>query len=515
MTPGILTNRNLLLIGTLVPLALLVGYAISQPLDYASLGILAMLFAVFALPMLLNTHHLVLVFALNAAIVVPMPGQPKLWMLMTAISLGLSVVGRLLDPERKFIRVPGVERPLLALAVVVVATMIITGGAGVRAFGSQSTYGGRRFYEVLIAILAYFALTAQPVSAEKANRYGVLYLLSGITAVMSNLAYMMGPQLWWLYLVFPVDLAMNQAAADFDPDYKNEISRLTGVAFACIGPYLYMIARYGVAGILDITKPWRALILLVIVAVGASGGFRSVVILFGLVFVIQFYLEGLHRTRILPILALLGLLGAVAMVPLASHLPLSIQRSMSFLVVNLGLPIELSSAATQDAYASTEWRKEMWRQLAPDLPRYLLVGKGYALNPTDLYLTFHASKRGYGKEWDNALLAGDYHNGPLSIYVPFGTFGLLAFIVFVIAGWRVLLKNYRYGPPALKGINTFLLAYFVSRVIFFFVVFGAISNDLIIFVGMVGLSISLNHGVRSAPALATAGARAVMRPARA
>ena len=46
-------------------------------------------------------------------------------------------------------------------------------------------------------------------------------------------------------------------------------------------------------------------------------------------------------------------------------------------------------------------------------------------------------------------------------------------------------------------LNQFLLAYFYAKVIFFMVFFGAFYLDLAAFVGLVGLSISANAGVRA------------------
>ena len=59
----------------------------------------------------------------------------------------------------------------------------------------------------------------------------------------------------------------------------------------------------------------------------------------------------------------------------------------------------------------------------------------------------------------------------------------------------MLYQNYRFGNPAYIRYNSFLLAYFLVKVVFFFAVFGGLTTDLIQFVGMIGLSISLNRGV--------------------
>ena len=102
------------------------------------------------------------------------------------------------------------------------------------------------------------------------------------------------------------------------------------------------------------------------------------------------------------------------------------------------------------------------------------------------------------------MLAGDYHNGPLSLIIPLGLFGVAGFLWFVFASVRVLLHNYRYGDPDLKGINTFLLAYFLARLVFFFTVFGSFHMEFMIFTGIVGISVSFNGGMSPRPAPAPA-----------
>jgi hypothetical protein len=65
--------------------------------------------------------------------------------------------------------------------------------------------------------------------------------------------------------------------------------------------------------------------------------------------------------------------------------------------------------------------------------------------------------------------------------------------------------NHRYGDPELQTVNSFLLAAFVAQVIFFLFVAGAFNSDMLKFCGLLGLSVSLNGGMRKpAPATRTA-----------
>jgi hypothetical protein len=114
-------------------------------------------------------------------------------------------------------------------------------------------------------------------------------------------------------------------------------------------------------------------------------------------------------------------------------------------------------------------------------------------------------------------LAGDYHNGPLSVILPFGIWGAIAVLWLMIAGVWALHHNRLYGDPALQAVNTFLLTTFLVKIISFFFVFGSLSSDMAGFAGYLGLSISLNGGIcRPArqPAVKTAepASRLPLRP---
>ncbi len=147
---------------------------------------------------------------------------------------------------------------------------------------------------------------------------------------------------------------------------------------------------------------------------------------------------------------------------------------------------------TLDAQASSEWRIRMWKNVLPEIPQNLFVGKGYLFSSTDDWMyQFKGGEEGArGSE-----LVGDYHNGPLSVILPFGLPGVLTFCWFLFACGRALYRNYKFSIPEYRIINTFLFAYFVARVIFFFAVFGSLYSDLAMFTGIVGLSVSLNGGV--------------------
>jgi len=267
--------------------------------------------------------------------------------------------------------------------------------------------------------------------------------------------------------------------------------RFGGLCFMSSAIFIDMLAKYGIRGIFMSGKLWRLFFLVLFGFLMLFGGFRSIFILCILIFTVQFYLEGLHRTKLLPRFVFGGLLAFVLAMPFTDKLPYVIQRSLAF------LPVKISYAAQQDAKGSSDWRIEMWKAVMPQVPSHLLLGKGYVISRLDFETmgqdsAFHSIS---AASW-GAALAGDYHNGPLSVVMPFGIWGVIAFVWFLIASIRALYDNYQFGDQSLRNINSVLLAVFVARTLMFLFIFGALEADTLEFAGIIGLSISLNGGIR-------------------
>jgi hypothetical protein len=148
-----------------------------------------------------------------------------------------------------------------------------------------------------------------------------------------------------------------------------------------------------------------------------------------------------------------------------------------------------------DAEGSTAWRLEIWKDLLPEIPRYLFVGKGYRIDPEELYEVSLNSYMHPGADINPAAVTEDYHSGFFSVIIPFGAAGLVTFLWFLWASLRTLHRNYCFGDPALRSTNAFLLSYFIAQTLFFFFVFGSLYSGLGYFTGLVGLSLSVNGGV--------------------
>ena len=480
--------RSFIIFALCIPLAILLGVMLAEPLDSGTLMLLGSCFLLLLSPFLLKHYHAALLVTWNAYVTVFfLPGRPYLWMLLTLIGFGLMILIRAINRDTmKFLYVPGVAIPLVLLGIIAYVTAHFTGGVGLFALGSD-TFGGKKYLYIWFSIAAFFVLTSKSIPEDKVPLLSALFFLGGVTASFSNLAYILGPNFYFLFLLFPPDWGLGQAASE---QMIGGFTRVTGLSPMSIALACFFLMRYGLEGILDLSKPWRLFAFGGVLLLGFYSGFRSVLVIVGLIIFFQFLTERLYKTKYLGIVLAGGVLAFGVLLAFSDRLPLPVQRSLTI------LPLKLDPAAVQDARATFDWRMEIWRLVSAEIPEYFWLGKGFSINPTDLYLAEESVKRGVYSAYEPAIIAGDYHSGPLSLLIPFGIFGALAFLWFLFASHRVLWQNYKYSPPGMLNLNQFLLAFFYARVVFYFAVFGAFYLDLGLFVGIVSLSICANAGVR-------------------
>jgi hypothetical protein len=162
--------------------------------------------------------------------------------------------------------------------------------------------------------------------------------------------------------------------------------------------------------------------------------------------------------------------------------------------------LHLDTQARQSAQDTLDWRIQMWTALLPHVPQYLLLGKGLAITPEEFNemmgdTTLATAASQFDPSQNTQALAYDYHNGTLSVLIPFGIWGAITFLWFLIAGLWVMFRNFRYGDPALQSVNIFLFADFFVTFVFFFIG-GSLNSDMMKLGGLLGLSVAINGGVR-------------------
>src|SRR5438128_4381160 len=75
--------RNHLAMALCLPLAVLLGYVLAEPLESGSIAVVVFVLVVLSVPILMKWHHPLLILSWNAAInPVFLPGRAALWLLL-------------------------------------------------------------------------------------------------------------------------------------------------------------------------------------------------------------------------------------------------------------------------------------------------------------------------------------------------------------------------------------------------------------------------------------------------
>ena len=491
--------RSLVIYGIVLPLAIFLGWTLGHDWDQGRSYIVTVgiIVSIICLPLLLRWHHLLLFLSWNTpALVFFLPGSPEFWIFMALLSFLITITHRALDSSVRMFPVPSVVWPLLFILAVVLGTAQLNGGIHLNSFGGSSDMmGGKRYIYMIAGVIGFFAMTSHFIPAKKTSVYMGGFLLGNMTNLIPNLVPYLGFGFPILFNIFPIDLNTYGAISAASSNGQN-VSRNYGLSISLCWAFFYMLARYGIKNLFSIGNYKKLILLFVFFVGGMLGGFRSFLLLMLMTAFFLFWFEGLFRSRYVVIL--MGLLAAfLVLLPFSKSLPSPIQRAVCVLP-----GVEVDPAIRREAEASSEWRIQMWKNLLPEIPKYFWLGKGLGINATEYWSEVNLEQQARGNnEATTYMMSGDYHNGPLSVIIPFGIWGLLGWLWFLAVSVRLLYLNYRNGDPAFKTINCFLIAHFIARIILFFVIFGGFYSDLAFFVGLVGFSISLNGGMRrQAPA---------------
>lgn len=495
--------RMLLVYAICIPLAIAVGYLITNPLDYTTLGFLGVVIVLILSPIFIKWHYPIMVFGLSLpAQMFFLVGNPPAWQVVVMLSLGIAIVERATSSEHRFLKAPAMTWALLYTALMAFITMKLTGGFHLHAVGGAEG-GGKKYINLFLGIATFFALASRGIPPDKRNLYIALFFLPGALTMCGDLFARLPAPLNYFNLLIP-SFGYSESTS-FITNF-NFFARWSGLSNSATAIMLFMLARYGLRGMLPGTHSLRFFVFVGMFALSLMGGFRSALAANVMLVVFMFFLEGLHRTKWMALGILLTILAGGGIAAFSRQLPDSIQRSISF------LPVDVNPVVLSDAEGSSDWRFRIWEALLPKIPGYLLLGKGYSLSVVDYEsmgrdTAFARTGQVFASE-EALAISNDFHSGPLSTIICFGIWGVISILAIMIASVYILYHNFRYGDSALKAVNTMLLAYGVAHVLFFFFIFGAYDNDVGWFAKIVGFSVALNWGVNRARAQAQTQAAA-------
>jgi hypothetical protein len=334
-------------------------------------------------------------------------------------------------------------KPLLCFTAVMILLMMVR-GTGLRALGS-SMWGGMIYIILLCNIGFYFAVNGLRISRKQIRWIVWGSLLAGVIGAALRLRGF-------------------EAVAEEGGVGASRLMWLSPIAGALF-PLVFALKFR--------RTPWiSGLLLLICLTLAGLTGFRGRLV--GLVMVTAGYgfFKAKDKVQYALLLGGLGLAGWIGIVLISSHLPLGLQRAVSFVP---GAHVDYRTA--QDAAGSIEWRVEIWKYCLERYKEYLLIGRGAAFNIQSTRSQLGAADP-FGTPWQ-AYLTHTYHSGPLSLLVDFGLPGLLA------ALWLTVLVMKRLWGLAqrMTEIGTFESRYalflcvsLLWRWVAFYLVYGDMSG---------------------------------------
>src|SRR5437773_4820204 len=94
--------RSLIVYAVCVPLAVFLGYLLSDPLDRQSFVIVTAVLGLLCVPLLIRFHHPLMLLSWNmSAVLFFLPGRPQVWFATIAISFVISFTQRILNKDMR------------------------------------------------------------------------------------------------------------------------------------------------------------------------------------------------------------------------------------------------------------------------------------------------------------------------------------------------------------------------------------------------------------------------------
>ena len=306
---------------------------------------------------------------------------------------------------------------------------------GLKAFSSQIV-GGRPYFNVAIAALAYFVLSNQVVSAHFARRLTVCMVVAELGSsalfLLSRASGSIGFILGKVYDGFSPPVSLYTFAPS--------VERLTGVVR---GGTLLITALCSYFRPLTLVNPFnfgRWFLFGLGLALVLLSGFRSQLLTITVIFLLASYFRGGWSDVMVALACLfVGIVTLILFNSFIHPLPLSMQRTLSV------LPGDWDSRAVKDAAGSTEWRLDMWKDI-PKGTKYIrnrLMGDGFGFSQAELQaLERQKYARGDVYEQEDYMIIGAFHNGPLSAIRFVGIVGLVLYYTLLIYSavyaWRLI-----------------------------------------------------------------------------
>ena len=371
-------------------------------------------------------------------------------------------------PKNRHIWTFSLAQALIGLYLINLVVIMFSRGFGLLVFGGEGA-GAMSYVRLLLAGGLVFGVIWYPLSSQTWKWVVIGLAIFSLTPLIADICYAYGIGMTFLPR-FLASSGLRPGEAYLSGIVDSYFLRFTGAKETAIWCTVALIALARPDRLFGLGT-WRYAPFLAFVAICAAvSGFRIALAIVVGMFVVA---AVVGRQVTVPRLLALSLVGCTFLVLLygfASELPLSMQRTVSFLP-----GLEVSPVARTQALDSLDWRWEVWKAALPEVPKHLLLGKGFTFNVASFIF-------GQVSQYDWALLNSTYHNGPLSTLILTGLPGTLSML-----GLQILLivrhgreQQRAWVNPTLKNYHLAFYAYFIIEVGIFWIIYGDVSTSVVL-----------------------------------
>jgi len=466
-----LTYIIVLALGLLI--AVFLGTMIPNSSIEVIAGILATIFAILCYALKGKVWMLIPITTVLLGSLRVVPGSFTPWVIMVFAVIAFLALRAILGVKELDFRMSGFEWCLL-LQFLILGQAYARNPTGFAIFGSASI-GGRDYIIYAIAIMGSFVLGSVRATLPDIKKVVIFMAMLGFIDCIIVIASTVFPSAGWV-----VQLIYSHSVVGVD----DASSSVTGQTLA--GGRFYYLRDYGVLGLLFCAALWRPITCLnplmlhrfglVLFSLGMAmlSGFRAALVLGGS----YLFLGTLVRKKTMDVFIAgalgIALLSVVAVSGVTDKLPISIQRTISFIP-----GIEVSGQASHSAEGSGNWRFEMW-ELALTTDKYIknkLLGDGFGLSAVEHRLAMDeamglSAYGGYhGIEY--YMAKGSYHGFHVEAIRFTGVVGLLIATVILAfyarKAWQLCI--YFRGRPEWWAVVFFTIP-MMMHVWFYWLVIG-------------------------------------------
>jgi hypothetical protein len=393
---------------------------------------------------------------------------------------------------------------LIYINLAYLITVFIRNPTGFFALQS-SMVGGRPYMEVVLAFAAFLILSRVRISDSIARILPLFFVIPAWSVGILDAIGRVIPQFGYAVNSFYSGAGSSGTFGAIEAEAEVGTTRLVGLQDAGISGALFLCARYNPLTLLSPLYPWRVIMTAMVFGVLFLAGFRSMLLFAFVAFFLSSILRGkLHDVWITISGGVLALVFLIALQGTVLHLPLTMQRTLSW------LPGDWDPVAVMDAEASTEWRVDMWEWAWNDdrILRNKLWGQGFGLTLDDMNLIATSLAAGQGgssllggSDRELFMINGTFHSGPLSSVKYIGIIGFCLYFPLMcymgLLAWRLCKKA--------RGTKVFTLALFVGIPIIyepfnFIFIFGGLDGNypqLLFWAGLLNMTSNYLDSVKA------------------